>query len=81
MKRTTYLLMFLVFFTACKKDWLEKKRDISVIVPTTLKDLRLLLKNELPLMIFMLPSHSLMPLLLFQNTMLWFGKKKSMKEL
>nr|WP_121271695.1 RagB/SusD family nutrient uptake outer membrane protein [Pedobacter schmidteae] len=49
MKRTTYLLMFLVFFTACKKDWLEKKRDISVIVPTTLKDLRLLLNNELPL--------------------------------
>lgn len=37
------LVMQLLISGSCKKDWLEEKRDINVIVPTTLKDLRLLL--------------------------------------
>lgn len=32
--------------TSCKKDWLEKKRDISLIVPITLNDLRLALDGD-----------------------------------
>lgn len=47
-----YIIITLLLFTittSCSKDWLEQKRDISLIVPTTLKDLRLLLNNDRPM--------------------------------
>lgn len=49
MKAKIYIMLLLIGFCSCKKDWLEKKRDISIIIPTTLKDMRLLLNNDLPL--------------------------------
>lgn len=45
-----YLKLFLFAITmftikACTSDWLEEKRDLKMIVPTTLKDMRSLLNN------------------------------------
>lgn len=44
----TAAALLLCFTASCKKDWLDKKRDISLIVPTTLKDFRLLLNENFP---------------------------------
>lgn len=47
MKRLFIMLLscgFLVL-TGCKKNWLDIKNDKKIIVPTTLKDMRLLLNN------------------------------------
>ncbi|MBN9293584.1 MAG: RagB/SusD family nutrient uptake outer membrane protein [Flavobacteriia bacterium] len=46
MKKIFYIIIF-VLLTSCRKDWLEAKRDISVIVPTTLVDMRLLLNYHI----------------------------------
>ncbi|SFG87890.1 RagB/SusD family nutrient uptake outer membrane protein [Pedobacter insulae] len=47
MKRLYILLIAIsMIFFSCKKDWLEKKRDIKLIVPQTLNDLRLLLSDD-----------------------------------
>lgn len=46
MKTKFYILILVVILSSCKKDWLEEKRDISIIVPTTLKDIDLLLSRE-----------------------------------
>lgn len=35
----------IICFTSCKKDWLDEKRDIHTVIPTTLSDMRLLLNN------------------------------------
>lgn len=34
---------------SCKKDWLNEKRDSNLLVPTTLRDFRLLLNNSFPI--------------------------------
>lgn len=48
MKRIcVYLILILCSVTSCKKDWLDKKRNIALIVPTTLSDMRLLLNNNM----------------------------------
>lgn len=49
MNKTFYLftVLTLLLFNRCDDDWLEVKRDKSLIVPTTLKDMRLLMTNEL----------------------------------
>lgn len=42
------LLLFAMtafLITGCTNDWLEEKRDIKLVVPTTLKDMRSLLNN------------------------------------
>lgn len=41
------LLTSFLFFTvsSCKKEWLEEKRDLAMVVPITLKDMRALLNN------------------------------------
>lgn len=44
----TIIILHLVF-ASCEKGWLEEKRDLSIIVPTTLKDMRLLLNNDRPM--------------------------------
>ncbi|MDR6513683.1 RagB/SusD family nutrient uptake outer membrane protein [Chryseobacterium camelliae] len=48
MKNKLLFIIPIVFFCfSCKKDWLEEKQDIKLIVPTTLNDLDLLLNvNE-----------------------------------
>jgi len=49
MKTNLINILFLscsIMLFSCKKDWLEQKRDIKLIVPTTLADLRLLLNNN-----------------------------------
>lgn len=50
MKRIYFrLLMTLIIFatlTSCDEEWLDVKRDRSLIVPQTLKDMRLLLRHE-----------------------------------
>ena len=49
MKQTfTYMILVSLVLAAssCKKDWLDAKSDISLIVPTTLSDMRLLLNDE-----------------------------------
>lgn len=38
-----YLGMVYILLNSCSKEWLEKKQDIKLIVPTTLNDLDLLL--------------------------------------
>lgn len=48
MKKIYYTIITVFLLTSCSKDWLEAKRDISVIVPSTLKDMRLLLNNHFP---------------------------------
>ncbi len=48
-KYLTILLFFTIFSLSCKKDWLSEKRDISIITPTTLRDLRLLLNVNVPI--------------------------------
>ncbi|MFD2963683.1 MULTISPECIES: RagB/SusD family nutrient uptake outer membrane protein [Olivibacter] len=40
------LLIALIGLSACSKDWLEVKRELSIVVPTTLKDMRWLLNNN-----------------------------------
>ncbi|MDQ1805027.1 RagB/SusD family nutrient uptake outer membrane protein [Chryseobacterium sp. CKR4-1] len=40
---TIYLGVVFILFSSCSKEWLEKKQDIKLIVPTTLNDLDLLL--------------------------------------
>lgn len=44
-----YTIISLLVFgsTSCKKDWLDQKRDMNIVVPTTLKDMRLLLNNDI----------------------------------
>lgn len=51
MKRLIYLTLPILttLFTSCSKEWLDAKRDISLIVPTTLVDMRLLMNNDRPL--------------------------------
>lgn len=44
LKHISVVIVFLSLI-ACEKDWLEEKRSLSLIVPTTLKDMRLLLNN------------------------------------
>ncbi len=39
------LLLMSVLMQGCKKDWLEEKRDLSVVVPTSIGDMRRLM-NE-----------------------------------
>lgn len=34
-----------IIITGCTSDWLEEKRDLKMVVPTTLKDMRALLNN------------------------------------
>ncbi|MBX2896816.1 MAG: RagB/SusD family nutrient uptake outer membrane protein [Cyclobacteriaceae bacterium] len=48
MKRISIISIITVIMctTACHEDWLEIKRDRSLIVPQTLKDMRLLLRHE-----------------------------------
>lgn len=48
MKNTLYKLIFtstIIVAASCSDDWLEVKRDRSLIVPSTLKDLSLLLND------------------------------------
>jgi tetratricopeptide (TPR) repeat protein len=48
MKNTLYKLILtstIIVATSCSEDWLEVKRDRSLIVPSTLKDLSLLLND------------------------------------
>jgi len=40
---TIYLGVVFILFNSCSKEWLEKKQNIKLIVPTTLNDLDLLL--------------------------------------
>ncbi|MBL1408351.1 RagB/SusD family nutrient uptake outer membrane protein [Sphingobacterium faecale] len=40
------LLVILVFITGCNNDWLAEKRDISLLIPTSLKDARRLLNDS-----------------------------------
>lgn len=51
MKTNYYLIITLsvslVLCAGCKKDWLNKKPDISMVVPSTLADLQALLDNTL----------------------------------
>jgi tetratricopeptide (TPR) repeat protein len=50
MKKIVFFLSIIqLLFLGCSKDWLDEKRDIKLIVPTTLADLRLLLNNGLTL--------------------------------
>ncbi|WP_413670093.1 RagB/SusD family nutrient uptake outer membrane protein [Mucilaginibacter sp. Mucisp86] len=51
MKQKIQILTFLFLIllaASCKKDWLDQKRDSSLIVPKSLKDMRLLLNNNYP---------------------------------
>jgi len=38
-------IIFSFFNTSCKKDWLEAKSDITLTIPTTIKDMQALLDN------------------------------------
>lgn len=49
MKKTIYITITLFLFTGCSKEWLAEKRDISLIVPSSLADMRLLMNNDIPL--------------------------------
>ena len=42
----TMLLCVQLLISSCSEDWLEVKRDRALIVPATLKDMRLLLTDE-----------------------------------
>jgi tetratricopeptide (TPR) repeat protein len=42
----TGLILFSLFSASCKKEWLEKKPNISLVIPTTLDDCQLLLDNN-----------------------------------
>ncbi|MFA5246030.1 MAG: RagB/SusD family nutrient uptake outer membrane protein [Pedobacter sp.] len=48
MKKHIYPLIagIILLTSACKKDWLDAKSDISTIVPQTLEDMKLLLNNS-----------------------------------
>lgn len=41
-------VLAITILSSCKKDWLDQKRDISLVVPTTLSDMRQLLRNSIP---------------------------------
>lgn len=43
---TIYSCVILIILTSCSKEWLEKKQDIKLIVPTTLNDFDLLLNTS-----------------------------------
>lgn len=43
----TLISAFCFLFGSCSKDWLEKKQDVKLIVPTTLNDLDMLLNTGL----------------------------------
>lgn len=43
------IIISYITLVSCEKGWLEEKRDLSIIVPTTLKDMRLLLNNDMPM--------------------------------
>lgn len=38
--------MVLMLLASCSEDWLEAKRDLNLIVPTTLNDMQLLIRDE-----------------------------------
>lgn len=40
------LIFFSVALSSCKKEWLEKKSDQSLLIPSTLEDCQLLLNNS-----------------------------------
>ncbi|MCJ8208093.1 RagB/SusD family nutrient uptake outer membrane protein [Mucilaginibacter sp. RS28] len=42
------IIMIMLCAGSCKKDWLDQKRDISLVVPTSLSDMRQLLRNSIP---------------------------------
>lgn len=44
-KRFFYLMALAVCVTACEDGWLEVKRDVSLVVPSTLADMEALLNN------------------------------------
>lgn len=44
-KRFFYLMTLAVCGTACEDGWLEVKRDVSLVVPSTLEDMEALLNN------------------------------------
>ena len=48
MKQLTQIIIVLCFLTACQKetDWLNKKPDNALVVPTTLQDFKALLSHE-----------------------------------
>lgn len=45
-QKSIYIIIISCLFLSCKKDWLEIKRDKALIVPTSLRDMRLLLTDE-----------------------------------
>lgn len=42
------LLCLIIALSSCKKEWLDAKSDVALVVPATLKDLQALLDNNLP---------------------------------
>lgn len=46
MKKLISTLFIIFIFFSCQDDWLEEKRSLSLVVPSTLKDMRLLLNNS-----------------------------------
>lgn len=46
MKHFTKLVLIALSLTSCDEDWLEVKRDRALIVPSTLNDMRLMLRDE-----------------------------------
>lgn len=51
MKKLNILLYLtlLIPLTSCEETWLDEKRDVNLVVPSTLKELRLMLNNSFPL--------------------------------
>jgi tetratricopeptide (TPR) repeat protein len=47
--RWLVLVLFPILFASCGEDWLDEKRDINLVVPSSLKDMRLMLNNSYPL--------------------------------
>lgn len=46
-KRILIFMAFFVITVACDDRWLDEKRDINLVVPTTLEDMEALLNNDL----------------------------------
>lgn len=44
-KLLTTIILSAVILTGCKEDWLDKKRDVKLVVPQSLRDLRLLMND------------------------------------
>ncbi len=55
-KELVYLLLIVIWFIACTKDWLEAKPNKALVVPTTIQDYQALLDNSNNLYNFQSPS-------------------------